>query len=93
MNLSGRPGLREGLPEKAALGLREAKAKGMEEAEMVKVKVEKKHGAATVRANITAPSIARAMQIAGPGAKLIFLTPTDQAPAPVDDSVFLEPAA
>ena len=61
---------------------------------MVTVKVEKKHGAATtVRARITAASIARALQIAGPGARMIPSTSTGQTPEPVDDSVLLKPAA
>ena len=39
---------------------------------MVTVKIEKSYGAATIRSSITAPSIKRALKIAGPGAKVLF---------------------
>lgn len=48
---------------------------------MVTVKIRKKYGNATVRASITAPSIARALQIAGLEA---FFT-RDAAEEPVEE--------
>lgn len=39
---------------------------------MVTVMIEKTYGSATVRASVTAPSIERALQVAGPRARVIF---------------------
>ena len=50
---------------------------------MVTVKIEKRYGAATIRSSITAPSIKRALKIAGPGAKILF---------PLDPDTFFAPS-
>jgi hypothetical protein len=50
---------------------------------MVTVSIEKRYGSATVRACITAENIGRAMELAGPGAKLLF---------PLDPETFFAPA-
>ncbi len=39
---------------------------------MVTVQIEKRYGAATVRSSITARSIELALEIAGPGAEVLF---------------------
>jgi hypothetical protein len=39
---------------------------------MVTVSIEKRYGSATVRARVTAENIGRAMELAGPDAKLVF---------------------
>lgn len=49
---------------------------------MITVTVEKTHGAATVRASISAPTIEEAVRIGGEGARLEF---------PVDGELFFAP--
>ena len=49
---------------------------------MITVTVNKTHGAQTVRANISAPSIEEAVRIAGEGARLEF---------PIDGKLFFAP--
>ncbi len=39
---------------------------------MITVTVEKRYGAATVRARVSAPTIERAVQLAGPSARVVF---------------------
>lgn len=50
---------------------------------MINVTIERRYGTATVRSRVTAPSIERAMQLAGEGARLVF---------PVDPEAFFQPA-
>jgi hypothetical protein len=46
---------------------------------MITVTVEKKHGAATLRAKVSAPTIERAVELAGGGARLVL---------PIDGTTF-----
>jgi hypothetical protein len=39
---------------------------------MISIRVVKRHGAVTVRSRVTAPSIERALEVAGEGAKVVF---------------------
>lgn len=60
---------------------------------MVTVKIEKTYGRAMVRASITAPSIERALQIAGPRARAIFPQKPTSFFVPDAAAEALEPAA
>jgi len=51
---------------------------------MITVAIKKSHGATTLRAKVSAPTIERAVEIAGPGARVEF---------PVDGETFFAPAA
>lgn len=50
---------------------------------MISVTVERRYGTATVRSRVTAPSIERAVELAGEGARLVF---------PLDPETFFRPA-
>ena len=39
---------------------------------MISIRVEKRHGTVTVHTRVTAPSIERALEVAGEGAKVVF---------------------
>ncbi|QIN81969.1 hypothetical protein GBA63_04405 [Rubrobacter tropicus] len=49
---------------------------------MIHVTFERRYGTATVRSRVTAPSIERAAELAGEGARLVF---------PVDPGAFFQP--
>lgn len=50
---------------------------------MINVTVERRYGTASVKARVTAPSIGRAMQLAGEGARVVF---------PIDPEAFFQGA-
>ncbi|MBA3390267.1 MAG: hypothetical protein H0U02_13035 [Rubrobacter sp.] len=52
---------------------------------MVTVTMKKSYGATTLRAKVSAPTIERAVEIAGPGARVEFPIDTETFFAPVDN--------